>query len=198
MSRFTSTLKTAAVAFAAVAALAFSAVPSVAGDFYSSSVTYDTPDFTTAGGVRSGAVQNNGNSGSVFYRFPLIAGADYTVTYTSTQGAAMGIYDFTVADGASDTLPSPYVGTSTSGVLATNRNGFSSFVSGDTLTFTSVIDGTGTIELSDYSNYASSGWTYTIDLQIDGVAPVPLPPAAAMLLMAIGGLAVARRQRAKA
>ena len=195
MSRFTSTFKAAAVAFAAVATLAFSAVPSVAGDFSSSSITYETPDFSAAGGTRSGAVPNNGNNGSVFYRFPLISGADYTVTYTSTQSAAIAAYDYTVADGSSDTLNHPYNGVGTGGLIATN---YSNFVNGDTITFTSAVDGTGTLELSDYYNYASSGWTYTIDLQIDGVAPVPLPPAVAMLAMGIAGLVVARRRRAHA
>ncbi|MEM7524323.1 MAG: hypothetical protein AAF360_11305 [Pseudomonadota bacterium] len=152
-----------------------------AGDFSTSSVTYETPDFTLAGGSISANA-----SDSAFFRFPLQAGVTYTFDFTRTASSnnyGAKVYDFVAAEGAGD--PFPRSGAS---VLAET----SGFQPTGSLTFTSLIDGLGTLEVTDFF---SGAVTIDVDLVTDAVAAVPAPPAALMLASGMIGLFYLRRRR---
>lgn len=157
-----------------------------AGDFSTSGVTYTTPDFTATGGTRAVA-----GFDSTFTRFPLVSGATYTISWASTNGTSYGmaIHDFVAAESATGD-PFAYPSGLPTSVLAADQN----FSTTGAVSFTSLIDGFGTIELTDF---VSSPVAATLTMASD-ITPVPLPAAGLMLLSGIAFFGVVRRRRTTA
>lgn len=153
-----------------------------AGDFSTSGVTYQTPDFTTAGGTRTVSAFD-----SAFVRFPLVSGAEYTISFASTNGTgyAMAIHDFVAAESPSGD-PFNYPGGA--GVIAS----YGSFTTTGSTTFTAATDGFGTIELADFT---SSPVAATITM-VSSISQVPLPAAGALLLGGLAAFGALRRRKA--
>lgn len=167
----------------------FAPAETKAGDFSTSSVTYSTPDFTISGGTRSVSV-----SDSAFIRFPLVSGANYTVSYERTSGVsnlALAIYDFVAPEGPGDPFLNPAGGSNIGlgGLIATTDP---TFTTPNSVSFVSAVNGFGTIELTDFF---SNAFGADITLVTDAVTPVPLPAAGLLLAAGIGGLVVMRRRR---
>ena len=161
------------------------ATSAFAGDFTTSGVTYATPDFTAAGGSRDSV-----NSTSSFFRFPLVDGAEYTVSYEALDGesVSVAVYDFVAPESPTG---DPFVYPSSvgsNGLLATDNF---TFTPTGSVSFTAATNGTGTIEISDYFG----GDTNVRVTLLTNIAPVPVPAAGLLLLGGLGALGVAARRR---